>query len=126
MEVRRGQKSLVRLDYRTWARDSRETGASLCRIAECPRQPTRTAGIDWAMSQGEADGNPGGVGREDPAAARWEHLALTHNGADVGSDRGLSTRIVRLGNEGWELVNVSTVAKDGTTVKVLFFFKRPK
>jgi len=59
------------------------------------------------------------------AAPRWEHLALTHNSADVGNDGDLSNRIVRLGDEGWELVNVSTVVKDGTTVKTVFYFKRP-
>ena len=62
---------------------------------------------------------------ENRAASRWEHLALTHNSAVVG-DRDLSKRIVGLGDKGWELVSVSTVVKDGTTVKTVFCFKRPK
>lgn len=56
----------------------------------------------------------------------WEHCALTHNSAIVGGDGELSANIIRMGNEGWELVNVSTVVKDGTTVKTIFYFKRPK
>ena len=57
---------------------------------------------------------------------RWEHLALTHDDAEVGASRDLPPKIVRLGDAGWELVNVSTVVKDGSTVKTNFCFKRPK
>ena len=63
---------------------------------------------------------------DGPGAPRWEHLALTHDGADVGNHRELSNRIVRLGEEGWELVSVSTVTRDGTTAKTVFYFKRPR
>jgi len=54
----------------------------------------------------------------------WEHLALAHDRADLGGD--LSGQIVRLGNEGWQLVCVSPIAKAGTTVKTIYYFKRPK
>lgn len=60
------------------------------------------------------------------ATASWEHLAMSHDGADVQGDAQLSSQIVRLGNDGWELVTVSTVVKAGTTVKTVFYFKRPK
>jgi len=56
--------------------------------------------------------------------ARWEHLALTQEDAGLGG--GLSRQIIRLGNEGWELVDVTPIAKDGTTVKTRYYFKRPK
>lgn len=56
----------------------------------------------------------------------WEHLAMTHDGAEIGSSPELSARIIRLGEQGWELVDVSTIVKEGTTVKTVFYFKRPK
>ena len=58
------------------------------------------------------------------SVAQWEHLALTHMGADLGGE--LSQKITRLGNEGWQLVCVSTIDKDGTTEKMFYYFKRPK
>ena len=67
-----------------------------------------------------------GSNAAEDKAPRWEHLALTHDSADVGGDVKLSQQIVRLGNEGWELVTVSPVSKEGSTVKTIFFFKRPK
>lgn len=63
---------------------------------------------------------------EKNAAPRWEHLALRHGGTDVQNDRGLAGRIIQLGDRGWELVDVSTAIKDGTTLKTIFYFKRPK
>lgn len=62
----------------------------------------------------------------DGAIQSWEHLALTHADSAVADDKELSMRIVRLGNEGWELVTVSSVVQDGTTVKTILYFKRPK
>ncbi len=56
--------------------------------------------------------------------ASWEHLALPHDGAGLGGD--LSRQINRLGNEGWQLVCVSTISKDGTKEKAIYYFKRPK
>lgn len=66
------------------------------------------------------------AGAEGEGAPRWEHLALTHDSPEVVNDDGLAKRIVGLGSEGWELVAVVPVAKDGTTVKTVFYFKRPK
>jgi hypothetical protein len=55
---------------------------------------------------------------------QWEHLAITHQGAGLGGE--LSQQINRLGNEGWQLVCVSTVEKDGTTEKTVYYFKRAR
>lgn len=57
---------------------------------------------------------------------QWEHLALPFQGADVTGQPALSGQIVKLGAEGWQLVSVSTVVQDGTTVKHVMYFKRPK
>lgn len=51
---------------------------------------------------------------------------ITHDGAEVQGDDNLAARIIGMGNEGWELVSVSTVVKNGTTTKTIFHFKRPK
>ena len=58
--------------------------------------------------------------------SRWEHAALTHDSAIVSQDSDLSAQIVRMGNEGWELVSVTNVMKEGTTSQTVFYFKRPK
>lgn len=60
----------------------------------------------------------------DGSRATWEHMAVTHNGAEF--DRELSQQIVRFGDEGWELVDVETVVSNGETTKTVFFFKRPQ
>lgn len=77
------------------------------------------AAVVWALALPAAE--PDGTEH-----ARWEHLALTHNDANVSSTGELPQRIIRLGNDGWELVNVSTVVKEGSTEKTIFYFKRPK
>jgi hypothetical protein len=65
-------------------------------------------------------------GTTNRAIARWEHAALTHDGADLGGDAKLSAKITKMGDEGWELVCVTNVVKDGSTTKTIFSFKRPK
>jgi hypothetical protein len=62
----------------------------------------------------------------DRITSRWEHLAITHKGADVSSSAELSQRIVGLGESGWELADVSTVVDNGTTMQTIFYFKRAK
>jgi hypothetical protein len=54
----------------------------------------------------------------------WEHLALSHDGAGLGG--GLGKQIIRLGDEGWQLVTVSNIEVDGTTKRSIYYFKRPK
>ena len=56
--------------------------------------------------------------------APWQHLALPHEG--TGLDAELSRQINRLGDEGWQLVGVTPIAKDGTTVQTVYYFKRLK
>jgi hypothetical protein len=58
-----------------------------------------------------------------PAAeVRWQHMAYTH---DAGAASTPNQQIYRLGREGWELVDVEIVSKDGKTVRTVYFFKRP-
>ena len=57
-------------------------------------------------------------------SAAWQHLALPHEGA--GLDGDLFHQINRSGNDGWQLFGVTPIAKDGTTVKTVYYFKRPK
>lgn len=59
--------------------------------------------------------------RQD-SVVTWEHLALQHDGADLGGD--LSKQINRLGTERWQLVCVTPIAKEGTTVKTIYHFRR--
>jgi hypothetical protein len=56
---------------------------------------------------------------------RWEHLALSRGIGEGLSDAEHSRRIVQLGNEGWELVDVENVTTDGTTAGTVYYFKRP-
>jgi hypothetical protein len=56
----------------------------------------------------------------------WQHLALEHAGVGVIADPQLAGKIDQLGNEGWELVSVGNVQVDGTTIKTVFYFKRPR
>lgn len=37
----------------------------------------------------------------------------------------MARKIVQLGDEGWELVDVETFQKNGTKDKLICFFKRP-
>jgi hypothetical protein len=62
----------------------------------------------------------------DATRRSWQHLAFPVD-ADKGvGDAEVSRKIVQLGDEGWELVGVGTFQKDGTTTKLVYFFKRPK
>ncbi|HRX83357.1 MAG: hypothetical protein H6821_12275 [Planctomycetaceae bacterium] len=57
---------------------------------------------------------------------QWEHLAMSVDATNGIGDGDTSSQIVRLGNEGWELVGVESIVIDGTTTKLAYFFKRPK
>ena len=69
-------------------------------------------------------------GRQDRPAARggrgqhWHHLALQHDLTKGIADAELTQQINQLGRDGWELVDVETFTRDGTTQKTVFFFKR--
>ena len=80
-------------------------------------------GIVWAagvFAQDQQAQAPVRAGR----ARHWQHLALEHNLAKGIADAELTRQINRLGSEGWELVDVETLSRDGTTEKTVFFFKR--
>jgi hypothetical protein len=63
------------------------------------------------LSAQDADPDEPGDG-----AVQWEHLAMP-------TDAGI---LSRLGEEGWELVDVETIVENGTTKKAVYFFKRLK
>jgi hypothetical protein len=81
--------------------------------------------IGIALAAGLSAQNAGPVAPAAPAE-RWQHMAL---GTDIGeriSDPGLSRQINRLGDEGWELVDVENITRNGTTTKTVYFFKKRK
>jgi hypothetical protein len=55
----------------------------------------------------------------------WRHLALEHEGKSVTDQPELARKINSLGDEGWQLVDVESIAEGGTTTRIVFFFKRP-
>ena len=60
-----------------------------------------------------------------PAAApSWQHLAFPVEGGKVFGNPQVSRQINQLGRDGYELVDVETIVKEGTTVKTVFFFKK--
>lgn len=62
-----------------------------------------------------------------PAADAWQHLAMPVPVEDgFGSTPETSRKIVELGGDGWQLVDVETFAKAGTTTQMVYFFRRPK
>ena len=62
----------------------------------------------------------------EESTQQWEHLAMTHHGAHVEGEAKLSQKINQLGRDGWELVTVSNVLREGTTTKTILYFKRAK
>ena len=51
---------------------------------------------------------------------------MTVDASDGPGDADASRNIMQLGSEGWELVDVEALTKDGRTTKLIYFFKRPK
>ena len=86
--------------------------------------PVVLACIAVSVSMTLAFAGPGSAQQDQPSVEQWEHLALTHD--DAGLSKDLSQQIVRLGDQGWELVCVTPVTKDGSTVTTRYYFKRPK
>lgn len=58
------------------------------------------------------------------APAGWQHLAMPHDTAQGVGTPELSRQINQLGRDGWQLVDVEGIVKNGTTVKTVYFFKR--
>jgi hypothetical protein len=76
------------------------------------------------------------LGAQDPAPAtdkaphdaspeKWTHLALERDATKGLSDPEFAAKINGLGADGWELVSVLNHAKDGTTTKTVYYFKKP-
>ncbi len=61
--------------------------------------------------------------QQEPRKHAWQHLALTQD--DDGLGNGLGQQVNKLGREGWELVGVTPLTKNGTTVQTRYYFKRP-
>lgn len=55
----------------------------------------------------------------------WEHLAMPVHGPTFSTAEA-SRKVIELGTEGWELVDVETFTTDGSTTKCVYFFKRLK
>ncbi len=58
--------------------------------------------------------------------AAWEHLAMNVPVGERFATPETAKKINELGREGWQLVDVETMAKDGSTTQMVYFFKRPK
>lgn len=66
------------------------------------------------------------------APSKWQHLALSEKvsigqvrSAEGSADAETGKTIVKLGQEGWELVCVANFSDSGTTRKTVYYFKRP-
>ena len=65
--------------------------------------------------------------QSDEGQAPWEHLAMPAEGASGGlGSPEVARKINEIGRAGWELVDVETYLKDGSTEKSIYFFKRRK
>ena len=62
--------------------------------------------------------------RRTSSGTGWQHLALTETMGDTPESE-LAKSINKLGREGWELVSVGNITKSGTTIKTIFYFKKP-
>ena len=74
------------------------------------------------LSLNADDSDPAGAA---DASERWSHLALPRDASEPLSDPDFARKINSLGAEGWELVNVLNFAKEGTTTRTVYYFKKP-
>ena len=58
---------------------------------------------------------------KEPSATKWEHLALEHHLKRYDDP---SKHIIKLGQEGWQLVTVENFSESGTTTKTVYYFRR--
>ena len=69
---------------------------------------------------------------EPPRQIQWEHKVVetiphTTGFGVHGFDRhAIERALAELGEEGWELVNTAGYDRDGDTLQLLLFLKRPK
>ena len=64
-----------------------------------------------------------GTGATSPSD-KWIHLALPSPNNDELGNKEFANKINQLGKNGWQLVDVESSIKDGTTSKRIYFFKR--
>lgn len=74
----------------------------------------------WTLRSADAPNAPAPGARPG-----WEHLALPSEGTAITGNRELAKQINQLGRDGWEMFSVLNEQRDGTTIKTVFFFKRP-
>lgn len=58
--------------------------------------------------------------------ARWEHMAYATSAQGGISTPEISRQIIKLGNDGWELVDVEGIIENGSTKTTVYYFKRPR
>ncbi|MFK8113154.1 MAG: hypothetical protein AB8B91_13180 [Rubripirellula sp.] len=59
----------------------------------------------------------------DQVASSWRHLALTQRNDQRETES--HEKIVQLGAEGWQLVDVENFVSAGETIKTVYYFKKP-
>ncbi|MEN8773270.1 MAG: hypothetical protein ABF381_10505 [Akkermansiaceae bacterium] len=75
-----------------------------------------------AQAQNQVAENPATAKAE---AKKWQHLALSHDARKKFGNTELARNINKLGEEGWEMLNVLNFQEEGTTIKTVYYFKRP-
>lgn len=66
--------------------------------------------------------NPAQSQTDVEPVASWRHLALTATDQD---DPKTHRKVVELGADGWELVDVENFISAGETTKTVYYFKKP-
>jgi hypothetical protein len=66
------------------------------------------------------------TGEEGDAMTRWEYKVINIRSENYRLDPNSATELTRLGQEGWELVSITSVNfKTGATDNIAMVFKRP-
>jgi hypothetical protein len=64
--------------------------------------------------------------RKESAMTRWEYKVINIRSENYRLDPNCATELTRLGQEGWELVSITSVNfKTGATDNIAMVFKRP-
>ncbi len=62
----------------------------------------------------------------EAADVRWQHMAMTVDLNDDQHHRKFVRQLSQVQNDGWELVDVENFDRSGTTIKTVYYFKKPK